>query len=396
MIDLIVSMAKDKKINITLEGKHKQILKKFDQKKKELPKKEKQLKTVKKELERLNKKPDPKDDETLDKIYFLEKRLNTLIDEIADIKTGSEMEDYYKNTGDILFKYYDSYNLENISESLSISSSTSEEDISNNVNNILNYIDQTTFNKTNCINMHRKKLLNKYMKHVDDSYIDDKLNKKIKYKKCKECGNEMILNQIESLLECKNCGISEFIYIDCEKPSYKDPPPEQSNYAYKKINHFKEWLVYAQAKESTDIPTEIITDIYKEIKKERIKNLASLTKNKIKDYLKELGYDKYYEHSPLILMKIKGIPPIRLSASLEKRLVDMFTEVLPIYSIVKPNNRRNFFSYSYILYKFLELLEYDDEKKYFNLFKGTDNLKKQDVLFKKICNILKWEFIPSS
>lgn len=396
MIDTPDLMSKEKKINITLEGKHKQILKKFDKKQKDLPKKEKQLKTIRKELDKLNKSENKMEDEIQDKIYFLEKRLNNLINDIEDIKSGSEITDYYKNTGDILFKYYDSYNLENISESLSVSSSTSEEDMSNNLNNILNYIDQTSFNKNNCINMHRKKLLNKYMKEVDDSYVDDYSDKKVKYKKCRQCGNEMILNQIESLLECKNCGISEFIYIDCEKPSYKDPPPEQSNYAYKKINHFKEWLVYAQAKESTDIPTEIITNIYKEIKKERIRNLATLNKNKIKDYLKELGYDKYYEHSPLILMKIQGIPPLRLSPRLEKRLVDMFTEVLPIYSIVKPNNRRNFFSYSYILYKFLELLEYDDEKRYFNLFKGTENLKKQDILFKKICNILKWEFIPSS
>jgi hypothetical protein len=123
--------------------------------------------------------------------------------------------------------------------------------------------------------------------------------------------------------------------------------------------------------------------------------LARLTKQHIRDFLRKIGFAKYYEHSPLILMKLTNMPPIRISDHLEKRLIDMFTEVLMVYRSVKPDDRTNFFSYSYILYKFLELLEFDEYKEYFTLFKGNENLKNQDKIFANICKILRWQFIPS-
>ena len=58
--------------------------------------------------------------------------------------------------------------------------------------------------------------------------------------------------------------------IDNDKPSYKEPPKEISFYAYKRINHFKEIIAQFQAKETTDIPNEIIEKIKNQIKKERL------------------------------------------------------------------------------------------------------------------------------
>ena len=56
------------------------------------------------------------------------------------------------------------------------------------------------------------------------------------------------------------------IIIDSDKPSYKDPPREVSYFAYKRINHFNEWLAQFQAKETTQIPEEVLTDIINQIK----------------------------------------------------------------------------------------------------------------------------------
>ena len=56
---------------------------------------------------------------------------------------------------------------------------------------------------------------------------------------------------------------------------------------------------------------------------------------------------------------------------------------------------RNFLSYSYILYKFFELLELDEHLPYLNLLKSRDKLHQQDIIWEKICIDLKWEYIPS-
>ena len=64
--------------------------------------------------------------------------------------------------------------------------------------------------------------------------------------------------------------------VDSDKPSYKEPPREISYFAYKRINHFNEWLVQFQAKESTDIPKEVYDKIRAELKKERYININNL------------------------------------------------------------------------------------------------------------------------
>jgi hypothetical protein len=60
-----------------------------------------------------------------------------------------------------------------------------------------------------------------------------------------------------------------------------------------------------------------------------------------------------------------------------------------------PDDRRNFLSYAYIIYKFLELLELDEYKVHFTLLKSRDRLISHDQIWKKICEYLSWEFIQS-
>ena len=69
---------------------------------------------------------------------------------------------------------------------------------------------------------------------------------------------------------CERCGELNYIVIDSDKPSYKDPPKEISYFAYKRINHFNEWLAQFQAKETTEIPQDLYDQILIEIKKERM------------------------------------------------------------------------------------------------------------------------------
>ena len=101
------------------------------------------------------------------------------------------------------------------------------------------------------------------------------------------------------LLYVINVIIQINIIIENDKPNYREPPKEVCFYAYKRINHLREILAQFQAKETTLIPEQVIENIKNQIKKERI-DLSELTNKKTKEILKNLGYNKYYEHIPFI------------------------------------------------------------------------------------------------
>ena len=60
-------------------------------------------------------------------------------------------------------------------------------------------------------------------------------------------------------------------------------------------------------------------------------------------------------------------------------------------------DRKNFLSYSFVCFKFIELLPDVDNAwlQSFNLLKGRDKLYKQDLLWRHMCKTLGWKFIPS-
>ena len=46
-----------------------------------------------------------------------------------------------------------------------------------------------------------------------------------------------IQDNIHGCMICPGCGNEEKILVDCDTPSYKEPPRELTYFAYKKINH---------------------------------------------------------------------------------------------------------------------------------------------------------------
>jgi hypothetical protein len=199
----------------------------------------------------------------------------------------------------------------------------------------------------------------------------------------------------EGILVCPKCGSEEYSLVVSDFPSFRDPPMERNNYAYKKINHLNEILNQFQAKESTIIPEDVMNEVILEIRKRRINNIADLSEEDIRQILKKLGRSKYYEHRAHILSRLNGNPPPTITPEIEEKIRAMFQEIQAPFLLYCPNDRTNFLSYSYILYKFFELLELDEYKVYFPLLKSRDRLIAHDQIWKKICDYLRWEFISS-
>jgi hypothetical protein len=281
--------------------------------------------------------------------------------------------DYYLNTGGILNEYY----------------SRKEETVENTEITVLDFM-----NKNKNINGKKEdNLVNNYMRIIDDTVIKENYIQDIH--NCPLCLGKLILKNVDSLLICEECGYTDSIIINSEKVSYKDPPRESSYFAYKRINHFNEWLAQFQAKETTDIPEEVYKGILKELKKNNFLKLEDISYKNMREILKKLKYNKYYEHIPHIINIINGQKAPILTRQYEEQLRIMFKEIQTPFMVHCPENRKNFLSYSYVLHKFCELLELDHLLIYFPLLKSREKLQQQDIIWQKICNTLLWEYIPS-
>ena len=233
--------------------------------------------------------------------------------------------------------------------------------------------------------------IQKYLEGVDEKFINVE-NYTLNHDVCK-CGGELVPVAYEGILVCKKCCNQIPYLIEHEKPSYKEPPKEVCFYAYKRINHFREILAQFQAKETTQIPDEVLINIKAQIKKERIQ-LSQITNKKAKDILKKLGYNKYYEHIPFIKDKL-GIKPPVMSQKLEDVLCNLFMEIQRPYAVHCPDDRVNFLNYYYVLYKMCELLGKTEFLPYFPMLKDPVKRIEQDEIWKKICKELNWEFIST-
>ena len=84
-----------------------------------------------------------------------------------------------------------------------------------------------------------------------------------------------------------------------------------------------------------------------------------------------------------------------LSIKEEEHLRALFKEIQLPFSNNCPEDRKNFLSYSYVLHKFCELLEYDYLLPHFPLLKSREKLLQQDIIWKLICKDLNWQYIAS-
>lgn len=212
---------------------------------------------------------------------------------------------------------------------------------------------------------------------------------------CQQCNIAREEISSEGILVCPRCGSEEYALVVSDFPSFRDPPKERNNYAYKKINHLNEILNQFQAKESTIIPEDVMNEVILEIRKRRITNIADLSEEDIRQILKKLNRSKYYEHRAHILSRLNGNPPPTITPEIEEKIRAMFQDIQAPFLLYCPNDRTNFLSYSYILYKFFELLELDEYKVFFPLLKSRDRLIAHDTIWAKICAYLQWEFISS-
>lgn len=241
-------------------------------------------------------------------------------------------------------------------------------------------------------------LVDEYMLATDPSYLPNAPSDEDCT--CSACHIPLLCLQSDGIMVCPTCGYQELLLVEQNRALVRPAVKEASHMSYKRINHFREWCSQVQGKESTDIPEDVFERILAEIKKEKILDVKRITYAKMREILKKLKINKYYEHIHYIMHRITGIPPPHFSPELEEKLCSMFKEIQPYFVKHCPVHRKNFLSYSYILHQFFRILGEHDPSLLrflglFNLLKSREKLLAQDKLFKLICDDLGWPFFPS-
>ena len=324
---------------------------------------------------------------------LIKEELKLLQNEINNINFFDEIE-YYENTSSILFNYY-----EMLEKQSSANSSSNNKYKNKSILESFNITlpkddikeiedDDKIIEKSDLVDQYLSITNKYYIKKMDNNNCDN-------IEMCHRCNIPLICLQHDAIMICNNCGYQELLLVEQNRPILKQNTKDTSHFSYKRINHFREWCNQVQGKESTDIPNDIFEKILNEIKKEKIIDTKRITYSKMREILKRLRINKYYEHINYIINRINGIPTPQFSTELEEKLCAMFKDIQGPFLKHCPKDRKNFLSYSYVLYKFFQILGLNEYLKFFPLLKSREKLYVQDQIWKKICEDLNYKIIPS-
>lgn len=412
---------------LTLDSLHKNMSTKFVEQQKSVAELRQELLALSSKIKQLKNAPEFQNPipniKLQTEVWALEEQCKKIATEIKKIESKTYEKEYLIKTGKILNQYYKLLDKEK-----EMTEETSKRDFFNgnieqpdDQNTIVDLLDAPINSQQKLTQANRKlkkkdildylginngghgddseldkqKLYNQYMKIIDPTFVPQYEDELELFDICTHCHSEMLLNHNSGMLNCKNCGNIEKIIVDSDKQSHKEPPKEMTSFSYKRINHLNEILSQFQAKETTEIPTHVYEKIELELKKARITDMTLLTKEKLREILKKIDETDYYEHIPYIINQLNGLPPPVISAEVEEIIRGLFLQAQPPFNTYCPDDRKNFLTYGYTLYKLFELLELDEYLSNFKFLKDRSKLYDQEQIWKKICQELKWEFIPT-
>ena len=239
-----------------------------------------------------------------------------------------------------------------------------------------------------------KRKMHTYWKNVCDE-IPNLQEYALSAEICTNCGKgEYIINEEEGTYNCHFCGHFILQYVNTPKHFNNEAPGEVTYTTYDRLIHFKEILSQFQAKETTKIPEEMVKNIANRIRKERIKDISEIDYDKMRDILRTLGYNHYFEHIQLI-NSIFGIEPPQMDKELYDTLCVLFMETRKPWALYCPPNRTNFFNYTYVLYQLCVLLGQYQYLPFIPMMKDPKKRLNMDVIWKQLCEHLDWEYIAS-
>ncbi len=213
------------------------------------------------------------------------------------------------------------------------------------------------------------------------------------------CSAALIQTQSSSVV-CSNCGLvailnEQNLAAPSKNLSYTRSISTSKAYSYRRLNHLREFIRQITGRTAMSLPSEKISLVKKELKK-RTLPLSFVDAECVRKVLKKLKLSSYYEQSSALAKYLNpslDLPDI--SPEYEEKLAIQFICLEKPFEQIRDeidSNRKNFLSYSFILYRLNQLNNREDLNNKLKLLKSVRLLNKQNLFWKAITKKLGWKY----
>jgi hypothetical protein len=256
------------------------------------------------------------------------------------------------------------------------------------------------------IESNEQETINKYEKEMNNILYNDYTNDEDiyheNYLNCLKCN--YLLQESKEGDFCLNCGLvsKNKNFQITQKEINKNGYTLSKKIKYTKKNHLLSKLKNFQSHFKKNVPDNVYMDIVEELNKQRIKDYSKLKPQHVKEILKKLKYNTYYDACVHILNKLNNRQSFVLPVALQEQIYNMFSKVENIWSKYKLDNKKSNLPFDYILNKFFQMLNLEEYANLFPMLKSRSRIREHDFVFKKVIEELQqtddsfnWIFLPS-
>ena len=248
--------------------------------------------------------------------------------------------------------------------------------------------------KSGCSDMELLEYINEHFDEIECELNGDEFKEPKKHKRnfCIDCNLEMLIDYERSTLVCTKCGVFEYypVYVSSYNHSMK---PSRRKCIYKRSDNFKVILNQFLCIQNRKVPDEVIRTLWNQInnKDNLLYNYTiQITIPILECILKRNKMMKYKNSRYFIFFKLKSqpIPYIRITE--KNMMLNMFNVVSSTYDKYKPNDRKSFLNYSFVLKKLLIILGKVEYAKYIPKLKTNSKQKELERVWELITKDPEW------
>ena len=216
--------------------------------------------------------------------------------------------------------------------------------------------------------------------------------KKLKRNFCMDCNLEMLIDYEKSTLVCTKCGVFEYYPVHVQ--SYNHTMRySRRKCIYKRSDNFKVILDQFFYGGKRVVPDDVMETIRDEIRDET--NILypyeiPITIPILECILKRNKMMKYKNSIYFIYFKLSGVPLPYITITEKDMMLNMFNVVSNIHDKYKPNDRKSFLKYSFVLKQILIVLGKNDYAKYIPPLKTNSKRKELERVWELITKDPEW------
>ena len=236
--------------------------------------------------------------------------------------------------------------------------------------------------------------INEHFDEIECELNGDEYKEPKKHKRnfCIDCNLEMLIDYERSTLVCTKCGVFEYYPVHVQ--SYNHTMRySRRKCIYKIYDNFKVILNQFFYGGKRVVPDDVMETIRDEIRDET--NILypyeiPITIPILECILKRNKMMKYKNSIYFIFFKLKSQPLPYITITEKNMMLNVFNVLSNIYDKYKPNDRKSFLNYSFVLKQILIVLGKNDYAKYIPQLKIKSKQKELERIWELITKDPEW------